>query len=292
MANSLHARLDALREWQNADGGWGYFPGKESWLEPTAYAALALHGEPAADRAWKLLSSWQMPDGSWRPSERVNVANWGTLLCVTIALARNEFGAPLRQGVAWLMGTAGVETHWLGIWLARLHISKADRDISLKAWPWKPGNSSWLEPTVHAVVALRQAARAVSLDTVARRELAERVRIGEEQLWSVRGRDGGWNYGTPLALGIELPSYPETTALALVGLQGHAGLAPAFGIAEGMIAKTPSALADAWLAITRRLHGMNAPETAAEQRPDIMITALQALAIGGNWKLLQAGELT
>mgnify|MGYP003352936601 CR=1 FL=1 len=44
----LNTRLEALRAAQNPDGGWGYFPGKESWLEPTAYAAMALHGDAAS----------------------------------------------------------------------------------------------------------------------------------------------------------------------------------------------------------------------------------------------------
>ena len=285
-------RLEALRKSQNGDGGWGYFPGKQSWLEPTAYAALALHGEPASDRAWKLLASWQLPDGSWKPAENVKVSTWGASLCVTLAVARNEYGEPLRRGVAWLVGTAGVETNWLAILLMRLHLSKADRDISLKAWPWTPGNSSWLEPTVHALVALRQAA-ASGVDTAASQLLAERVRTGEAQLWSVRDRDGGWNYGTPLALGIELPSYPETTALALIGLQGHAGLDQAFVKAGNMLAQTPSPLASAWLAIARRLHGMDAPEPAGESSADNMLTSVEALAAaGGNWKLLQAGGRT
>src|SRR5579862_6533994 len=67
----LAQRLDALRRAQNPDGGWGYFPGKTSWLEPTAYAAMALHGEPAADRAAKLLASWQTAEGGWRPCAAV-----------------------------------------------------------------------------------------------------------------------------------------------------------------------------------------------------------------------------
>ena len=53
-----------LRQTQNADGGWGYFPGKQSWLEPTFYAAVALAGEAGADRAWALLKTWQNADGS------------------------------------------------------------------------------------------------------------------------------------------------------------------------------------------------------------------------------------
>src|SRR5713101_6782474 len=74
MAESyLGIRLEALRRAQNPDGGWAYFPGKSSWLEPTAYAALALHGEPSADRAWKLLRTWQAKDGALRPSAEVEM---------------------------------------------------------------------------------------------------------------------------------------------------------------------------------------------------------------------------
>src|SRR5262249_7832684 len=86
--SSHSARLAALRSTQNPDGGWGYFRGKQSWLEPTAYAALALHGEPAADRAWALLKSWQTKDGGWRPSADVQITHWDTALCVTLAAAR------------------------------------------------------------------------------------------------------------------------------------------------------------------------------------------------------------
>jgi hypothetical protein len=88
----LGARLDSLRRAQNPDGGWGFFPGKQSWLEPTFYSALALYGNPASDRAWALLASWQQADGSWRPSNDVHISNWGTSLCVTMAAVRGEFG--------------------------------------------------------------------------------------------------------------------------------------------------------------------------------------------------------
>jgi hypothetical protein len=283
---ALKVRLDALRKTQNRDGGWGYFWGKESWLEPTAYAALALHGEPAADRAWKLLSSWQLPDGSWKPSERVRVSSWGTSLCVTLAAARGEWTEAARRGIRWLVETSGIESEGLSLWLARLHLTKPDRDISLKAWPWKPGNSSWLEPTVHAIVALKQAS--VKYGSA---EMAERVRNGEAQLWNVRSSDGGWNYGSPAALGQGLGSYPETTALALVGLQGRRGLDDAFELARRMLSETPSPLGRAWLNIALRLNGMQAPEIVTPPSPDTMITAIEALsAEEGNWPLLKAED--
>jgi len=276
-------RLEFLRRSQNPDGGWGYFPGKTSWLEPTAYAALALHGEPAADRAWKLLSSWQMPDGGWQPSVGVKVSTWGTSLCATIAMARKEWGAPLQKGIAWLVGSSGVESDWLSVLVARTGLVKTERDVSLKSWPWKPGNSGWVEPTVHALVALKMASSKISSS-----DLRDRVRIGEAQLLDVRSRDGGWNYGSPAALGVDLPSYPETTALALLGLQGHVDLGKAFDLAQRQIGETPSPLARAWLTIAMRLHGVKALDLMGPPGRDLMITAVEALAAPeGNFRFMQ-----
>jgi len=142
------------------------------------------------------------------------------------------------------------------------------------------------------VIALRQtSARIAGTDKVLAKQLAERVQIGETQILSVRGEDGGWNYGNPKAIGIELPSYPETTALALVGLQSRSDLDSAFHFAQTTIGQTPSPLARAWLSIALRLHGAQAPEITSEPSKDIMITAIEALsAAEGNWKLLKAGE--
>lgn len=285
MDSYLKARLDSLRRAQNPDGGWGYFPGKESWLEPTAYAAMALFGETASDRAWKLLSGWQLADGSWKPTERVNISSWGTSLCVTLAAARNEWGAPARRGVDWLLGETGAESHWINILASKIGMLKAEHDLTLKAWPWKPDTSGWVEPTAHAIVALgRVSAKWPSS------ELNERVRLGEAELISVRSRDGGWNYGSPAALGVDLPSYPETTALALVGLQQQKGLEPSFDLAWKMMRHTPSPLARAWLTIAARLHGMTAPELTGDPSSDIMITSVEALsAAEGNWKFMRTG---
>ncbi len=282
----LGARLDFLRRAQNPDGGWGYFPGKQSWLEPTFYAALALHGEAASDKAWGMLICWQQADGSWRPSNDVQVSTWGTSLCVTLATLRGEFGEPFRKGAAWLLGSTGVESNLVNRAAARLGLLKAERDLSLKGWPWKPNTSSWVEPTAHALVALKKASAKLAND-----DLRERVQVGEAQILDVRCRDGGWNYGSPRALRVELPSYPETTALALLGLQGHGNLTSAIEVASRMAHATASPLARAWLAISLRLHGAEAPP-ATDQAPseDVMITAIEALAATeGNYGLLKTG---
>ena len=281
----LGARLAVLRNTQNTDGGWGYFTGKSSWLEPTAYAALALAGEPAADRAWKLLSSWQLADGSWKPAAEVQESSWGTSLCATIAMARNEWGQPLQSGVKWLVGSSGVESNWLNVAAARLRLVKQERDIALKCWPWKPGNSGWVEPTVHALVALKQASAKLSSG-----ELRNRVQMGEAQLMDVRSRDGGWNYGSPAAVGVDLPSYPETTALALVALQGRGDMGKAFDLARRQMGETPSPMARAWLTIAMRLHGLKPVELHGEPQADLMITGIEALAAPeGNYRSMQTG---
>jgi len=283
----LDTRVAALKEAQNRDGGWSYFPGKQTWLEPTIYAALALHGEPEADRAWALISFWQNPDGGWRPTAEVELSHAGTALCVTAAVARGEFGDPLHRGVSWLLAQSGIESELYK--RAILRVGKAlgmvedQRDLSLKGWPWKPDTASWVEPTSHALVALKQASQKVGSN-----ELRERVRLGEGLLMDVQCTDGGWNYGNRTARGEDLRSYPETTALALVGLQGRPGMGRSFDLAKQMLAETASPLARAWLTIAMRVNGIEVEERPADPIPDVLITALEALAAAeGNHRLLR-----
>ncbi len=282
----LDTRLEALRRSQNADGGWGYFPGKQSWIEPTAWAALALHGEPASDGAWTLLQTWQRPDGSWRPSADVQISNWATALCVTLACVRGEFDESFRRGVDWLLGTAGNESAAWKRALFKTGLFSSDRNVNFKGWPWKPDCASWVEPTAHALVALQKAT--LHFDSS---EISERIRLGRGQLLDVRCADGGWNYGSHAALGIDLPSYPETTALALVGLQGAKDLSKSIARAKAMANETASPLARAWLRVALALHGETGPDLPAKPDRDIMITAVEALSCA-NYRYLKVGVPT
>src|SRR5258707_11172830 len=87
-SDSRHAAIEAtLAAAQNADGGWAYFPGKQSWLEPTAYALLALAGTPDGAvfaRGWERIRSWELPGGGWRGCAAVDEAHWATSLVVTL----------------------------------------------------------------------------------------------------------------------------------------------------------------------------------------------------------------
>lgn len=283
----LQSRLEFLCRVQNADGGWGYFPGKASWLEPTAYAILALHGtpggSPAIGHAWQLVASWQSPDGSWRPSSLVRHGTWVTALALTLYCVREIYDVHFRKAVDWLLHATGVESTFSMRTASFFHLLSTDVDVNHKAWSWSPGNASWIEPTAHALIALKKVPSQHRTH-----DYSYRIREGESMILGRRGSDGGWNCGNPNVLKTELPSYPETTALAMLGLQGHQ--------AEGLVdagkrfrAQSKSSLANAWLAIALRCYGESPPvEERIRTSPDVMLAALEALGDPeGNYRLLQ-----
>lgn len=286
----FRSRLDFLLEAQNADGGWGYFPGKRSWLEPTAYAMLALDGEGRAEgaleRAWKAVRSWQLSEGAWRGGPQVWEPHWTTALAITLHVARRQFDQPFHDGVGWLLGTMGSEEDFW-TWMARwLKMQTIEFDPSLHGWPWNPGTSSWVEPTVHTLICLRKAAphhRA--------KELRLRVEMAEKFLLDRRCSDGGWNYGNRRVFRVELPSFEESTAMALLALRGTPGadLRTAFDRAGVLGNARSSPMARAWLSISLRIHGLPAEKCvpAREVRSDVLLTALEALGCEeGRYRLL------
>ncbi len=289
----LDQRREFLLRTQNPDGGWGYFPGKSSWLEPTAYTMLALHGDSASaeavGRAWRLIETWQLPDGSWRAGAQVQDGTWVTALAVTLCSVYGKTGPILADGVSRLVATEGAERSTFFQLMTFLGVAAIEADTSHAAWPWRPGTSSWIEPTAHAVLALKK----VQTRLQARR-IRDRVRQGEEMVLARRCADGGWNHGSAHTFQIDAPSYPESTALALLALQGRPRDARrALDVARDFLKTSRSPLARAWLAIALQAWGetLPAPNAAAPIRTDIMLAALEALAHPeGNHRLLHTGE--
>jgi hypothetical protein len=262
-------------------------------MEPTAYAMLALHQEgsrQAGDRAWKLVRSWQNTDGSYRPSSEVKDGTWVTALAVTLGSLWGTDDASVHASVDWLMRVVGAEHNMWTRTGSFLHLIKARLDVSHEGWPWREGNATWIEPTAHTLVALKKVA-----GLYRNSEVERRVRDGEDLILSRRCTDGGWNYGTPNMLYFDLPSYPETTALALLGLDGRSEreFPGALDLAERFHKETKSSLGRAWLQIALRCHGrkLAAPAETARTSPDVMLAALEALGHPeGNYRLFQARE--
>ncbi|MBZ5607453.1 MAG: terpene cyclase/mutase family protein [Acidobacteriia bacterium] len=291
----LESRLEFLRATQNADGGWGYFPGKHSWMEPTTYAMLALHGTPGSDalldRAWRLVRSWQLPDGSVRPGAGIEGGTWVTAHAVTLACLRGVHDSNVSRSVDWMLHVVGAEHNPAMRAASYFHMLKTKLDVSHQGWPWRNGNASWIEPTAHTLVALKKVSK-----NYRSAELEHRVREGEDLLFSRRCSDGGWNCGNPNVLNFDLPSYPETTGVALIGLEGRSvrELAQPLEVARRFRTETKSSLAKAWLSIGLRCHGENPepPSDTARVSSDIMLAALETLAHPeGNYRLLKTEGL-
>ena len=256
---------------------------------------LALQGRAGSDaplaRAWKLLRSWQTDDGSFRPSAQVQGGTWVTAQAITLACVRGVYDSSVHDAVDWLLRVVGAESSVAMRAAAFFHLLKTKADVSHQGWPWRQGNASWVEPTVQALVALKKVAPKYQSS-----ELDRRVAEGEALILTRRCSDGGWNCGNPNVLNYDLPSYPETTALALLGLQGRsrAELAGPLEFAARLRVETRSSLARAWLVIALRCHGGD-PQPAGEDTStssDIMLTALEALGHPeGNYTLLRTGAV-
>jgi hypothetical protein len=245
---------------------------------------MALHSDSGSqgnfERGWKLMRSWQLPDGSWQPCAAVRKSHWTTALCITLHCLRDVKDDRLRRGVAWLLDVSGIENKWKYRMAHFISPSIVELDPSYKAWPWLPGCSSWIEPTAHALVALKKVSKA--LPEVAVRD---RIGMGEKMILERRCRDGGWNYGNRKVLGTDLPSYPETTALALLGLSGNPALdlsAP-MALALRQWRETRSPLGRAWLAVSLGSHHLPMPAVAPRpfSSPDTMLAALEIVAANG-----------
>src|SRR4051812_10556389 len=80
---------DGLRAGRNLDGGWGYYAGKASRLEPTCWALLAL-----AEADPEILTTWPVSDGLLRERRggEVNFA-FHALALTTMAARAVEHGA-------------------------------------------------------------------------------------------------------------------------------------------------------------------------------------------------------
>jgi hypothetical protein len=201
-ADTFISRLrDPLQQSRNPDGGWGYYSGKASRLEPTCWALLALGDEanPEALRRWPSVDGLLLEHAGGRP----NFAFHG--LALTTLLNRQiEHETGNAALVAGIQRVKGIAVEDLG---------HARQNNQIQAWSWTSDTFSWVEPTAYCLLALKQARRAgFAVD-------ATRIGDAEALLFDRCCSGGGWNYGNANMLGKELLPYVPTTALSLLALQ-------------------------------------------------------------------------
>jgi hypothetical protein len=258
---------------QNRDGGWGAKPGLPSTTEGTALALWALGAyrdrEAQLREPLRLALAWlharQRPDGGWPMSDQVRQSNWMSILAVlALAQIESERIHALRGG-SWLLATSSQQ----GPLLARLYFRFFENrgvvlDLSLRGWSWADGTLGWVEPTSYALVALK-----LLQPDLPQQRTSARIREAELLLRDRMCLEGGWNYGNKVVMGVPVPPYPDTTALALIALHDRPrdeGIRASLGALDTMLETNRSGLVLALAALCLQLYGRDVTGLRAQLR--------------------------
>lgn len=251
MFNASASNLaETLVRGRNADGGWGYYPGKTSRIEPTSWTALCLSreqskGDLAGTASW--LVSRMGLDG-FLDDVTGDSPNMGF----------NGLGAIALRSA----GTLSPEAHRLLVSLSAIKgvaLQNDDtnrQDNTLQGWSWVRGTFSWVEPTSWCLLALKKSTP-LAKDSSARIDEAERL------LFDRVCQTGGWNYGNSNMLGKELYAHVPTTALALLALQDRREHPLVQKSLEYLIQRRlsePAGMALSLTSICLRVYGVPAPD--------------------------------
>lgn len=258
----METALQVLANAQNGDGGWGAVSGRQSNTEATSLAVLALGTEPRqgarVERGVRWLVARQNGDGSWPLATGFTEGSWATPLAVLCLSGVGGHRARALDGARWLLGHRGRSLGWLASVLYRLAPSKMPTRLNpdLSGWPWSRDAFSWVEPTSWALLALKKVR--ADLDPALARE---RILEGERLAYDRMCEGGGWNYGNSRVLGVEVPPYADTTALALIALQdrrGEAGNRVSLAALVKMLADVDSGLTLALSILCLSIYGQDA----------------------------------
>lgn len=274
----------------NRIGGWPYYSGKSSRIEPTIWALLALAGTSEQDAAvWqefatvhlRFLAGCQRADGLLveHPDAPPNFTGNGLAASALMHLfpGKSSRPSPIPDHEAMSL------PRLLGGIVSRkaVAVKTADEGTSLQAWPWIPDTYSWVEPTAWCLLALKRARPQLQSDGA-----ASRIAEAEKLLMNRLCANGGWNYGSATALGQDLRPYVPTTAAALIALQDRRNdpaVDRAVKYLDGARLKEPSAMALALAAVSLRLFGLPVDDVDEHLAADVeraeRIGNLQALAM-------------
>jgi hypothetical protein len=187
------------------------------------------------------------------------------------------------NAINWLMEQTGKETSFAYRLRSELTGNGAGAEETHRGWPFFPGAAAWVTPTVFGVLALEKARR-----HAATAALEQRILVGREFLLDRICKDGGWNYGRGNVLGVDAPSYPETTGQALLALNQvrSAKVDRALTAAQDEARACQSSEGLSWLQLGLQAHGVTAaaPVRKLECRHvmDSALTILAQAALGGR----------
>ncbi len=230
--NQLQKAYDFLVTSQNTDGGWGYRRGGMSFVEPTAFALIALFGPTGAggqdvpqnrfqavQRGLTWLRAQQHSDGGWGVIKDDPISGWGTYpaiwmfnLIYRIPELASYYGKQddkdtIDRGRGWILNKGREPSVDDTVDAQVQKLFKINSKYL--GWSWGPGESGWVIPTSLALLAL------VVEDPATMRKSTEVINA-KQYLFDRACPDGGWNVGNPWMLGKKLPATPDATVFALI----------------------------------------------------------------------------
>lgn len=216
-SSTLEKAITFIEENQNEDGGWGYWPGHDSYTEPTGLCLLALKFAGSMNGLMKgleYLKRCQLDSGEIGINKEDKEGNW---MSYAALIAFHDLGALKEQEYLkkWILsfydGYENTPAHTV-----KSMYQEFRYDVTIDGWPWFGNTSSWIEPTSLFIIALIHS----GVDPQ-----NKRIRSGIKFLLNRTNKDGGWNYGNPFAKNTYLDAYPLPTAVALtaMGIMGYTG---------------------------------------------------------------------
>jgi hypothetical protein len=193
VAGTLHERLAERLAAAGRGGGFGPTPGAAPEPEPTALAAIALDDEQA--RGW--LAAHQRGDGGFGLVAGTVDSDAPT----SIAALALPPGPARERALDHLAGSRAE---------LQSSFAVAPHDPDTRGWGWTRDTFGWVEPTARALLALR----------LHRPDASAAIEDGLAVLADRECDGGGWNYGNTIVYDVVLPPYAQTTAIALIGIQG------------------------------------------------------------------------
>ena len=288
---------DFLVRRQLPSGGWAALSSSsQPSLECSALSYLALASSPAQDGARRFLLSIQNPNGSW-PAFLGDDKEGSWTTSLTLIALHEDFQAIAQRlkGFAWLVQSAGEESHWLWKWKFRTTDRHVRFDPDKFGWPWLPRTNSWVVPTAFAILALRKLPCACGLNGVERR-----VELGIQMLIDRACPGGGWNAGNGVVYGNPMAPHPDDTAIALLGLS-HEAREPLVTASVDWLERVAPALSAPWsvawsvlaLAAHRRPVDSLIPRLSCwpglDESDDTNTLAVSALALDHEQTLIRFG---
>ena len=208
--------VELLLKRQLLSGGWRFLGSRQSSVEATSLAVLALglDAEDARRSGIAHLLAAQRVDGSWPAFLGDSEGSWATALALCTLNTTGDLAAAREKALRWLDAERGREGHWFWRWKFKTVDRNVRFDPDKYGWPWISGSASWVIPTAFSVIAIKQF-------TVCNRYASseKRIHLGVEMLLGRACVDGGWNSGNSFVYGFALRPHVEATAIALLALQ-------------------------------------------------------------------------